>query len=298
MENTVEARWKKDEKHLHRPDWATTRTPLGWSDAEHRNSRGEKSLIGLEERLGDGSVLTSQPTIPIWLTNEQKEAMEKASPEELKKLDSYTKNQMRVDALLDNNALGIPIYIEIDGRQHERNAAYKGISQSHLDRIKDFCSRLNQGALMIRVRSDERASEKVERIYGELRRYDETLDENDRERRSRLQEYADALCYGFASKTMPEDFGNPELYIYRMKRQILRSLIDKGKLNGEQVKLLNTWARRRSDLYGFAKVFRDVPGEKTRHFHEIHGGDFYYPYRFIEGVLRALRARKSVAPQG
>ena len=72
MESTIEARWKRDEKHLHRPDWAVNRTPKGWSDSQYRNSKGEASLIGLEKRLSDGSILTRQVHIPIRLTKRQK----------------------------------------------------------------------------------------------------------------------------------------------------------------------------------------------------------------------------------
>ena len=287
MESTVEAKWKRDPDHTDRPDWATTRTPKGWSDSEHRNSRGEASLKGLEERLGDGSVLTSQPTIPIWLTREQKETIDKASPKELKKLASYTKNQMRVDALLESPELKIPIYIEIDGRQHERNSAYKGISQSHLDRIKDFCSRLNQGALMIRVKSDADASKKVERIYGELKRYGAILEEFELEdrnaRREHLQAYADALCYGATEGRWPEKTERPMGYMNR----ILDGIASSGqlRLSPEQVKLLNIWVRRRNDLKGFARAFRALEGENGLHVQTRYSGRYYRPYRFVEELL-------------
>ena len=299
MESTVEAKWKRDPDHTDRPDWATTRTPKGWSDSEHRNSRGEASLKGIEERLGDGSILTSQPTIPIWLTREQKEAIEKASPEALRKLASYTRNQMRADALLDNNALGIPIYIEIDGRQHERDGSYKGISQSHLDRIKDFCSRLNQGALMIRVRSDEHASEKVERIYRELKRYDKDLREvkiQKGERRRLLQEYADAMCYGYTTERCPRVDEVPEDYIQKIQEFIVRQRGMKNGFSSEQTKLLNVWVRRRSDLRGFAKVFKALEGEKKKYAHQMHVGEYYRPYSFIEGVVVLRRLLDAQRP--
>ena len=254
--------------------------------------------MGLEERLNDGSILTSQPTIPIWLTREQKEAIEKASPEALRKLASYTRNQMRADALLDNNALGIPIYIEIDGRQHERDGSYKGISQSHLDRIKDFCSRLNKGALMIRVRSDEHASEKVERIYGELKRYDKWLGGirfDSCNRRSALQEYADALCYGLTEGILPAEEEHPASYVERVQMGVADDMIRQRRFSSEQVKLLNIWIRRRNDLKGFSRVFKSVTGERERHTTPVHNGAYYHPYRFIEGVFE-LKIKKIFCP--
>ena len=297
MESTVEAKWKRDENHLNRPGWATTRTPKGWSDSEHRNSRGEASLKGIEERLGDGSVLTSQVHIPIRLTPSQKKVLEKASPQDLKILDSFTRHEMRVDAVLDNNALGIPIYIEVDGSQHEQDSVYRGASQSHLDRIKDFCSRLNRGALMIRVRSDEKASEKVERIYKELKRYDVNLRHLEAgDRRSRLQACADALCFDHASGNTPEGIEDFERYINQVEAKIAMKMHRHERFGAEQVKLLNTWARRRNDLKGFVRVFKSLEGEKAAYVYRTHHGRFYHPYAFIEAVFVARDLLEETTP--
>ena len=305
MLKPIEGKYKWDKKHEHEPDWPCHKTDSGWSDSEIRNSPGERSLIGIGERLskelGFQVEAVHQARIPMYIgkpTKEQKELLESLGEDELKELSDKTRNAMRIDMLLtskEDSSIPFPIYIEVDGSQHERDGSYKGISQSHLDRCKDFCARVNQNALMIRVKSTSLASKQVEHILKETRRFNRILSSEVQvdERKAVLQEYIDCMCFEFAEnpgKAFLEIPESPDIHISKVEEELAQRLNDRwlGKSRGYNstvVKLWNTWVHQRDDLYGFLKIFKAKAGERGRIFFERKKGKYQYPYRFMSKAL-------------
>ena len=304
-----EGKYKYDPGHNNEPkEWEKEyhRTEKGWSDAELGNSPGESSLIGVDKRLSKmlGIVVesVSQAKIPLFigrLKEKQRKQLESLSEEKLMKAAAFAKSAMRIDVMLtsnDDTVVPFPIYIEVDGSQHERNRNYKGVSQSHLDRCKDFCARVNQNALMIRVKSTPLASKQVEHILSETKRYSQMIPKNitGNERKKMLQEYIDCMCFEFAGDSQKGTLKInpfPDVEIIKCQLEISQRLRQHGKrgvFNPVEAKLLNMWTRQRQGLIGFCRVLKSEANEKDALSYKISRNKVPYPFSFLEGVMELL----------
>lgn len=328
----VFSRWVKDVTHTHRPNWAKRDTPMGWSDKEDTNSKGQQSFVGFSDTLkhvfssnGDFSV-ASEEKISIVLgkvSKEMEDALKTSTNQ--KALYESSKHAMRIDFAIEAKNKSIfpyPVFVEVDGSQHEKNRIrtiqhkedseqYQS-SENHLDRIKDFCARLNKQGVLIRVKSDKDSAQKTAFIYKKLADYyakrstdKETKNEDTNKRRAKIQEYADAMCFEYAKNgsTNSLDVGNnPDDYVKKVKNAIVKQALERHDarrgFSAQQVKLLNIWARDKKDLDGFVKAlkitsienFDDIEKQATRHY--VYKGQKYEPYNFMQDIIMAYRSQK------
>ena len=204
----VEGKYIWDPDHDLILDGDFHQTERGWSDVKSGQSAGERSVQDNEKQIVSifkpPVKLVSQRRLPIilgHLSEKQKALLDKLEPEEVADLYRFCKSAMRVDfAIMPKEPEDLfPIYIEIDGSQHEQDGEYRGHSKSHLDRVKDFCSRLNDGAVMVRVKSNENSGRNVLEVLSRMERFRrldlETGDYN--LRRERCQFYVCEFSYFF-----------------------------------------------------------------------------------------------------
>lgn len=311
MENNVLSRWISDPEHRNKPDWATKKTPKGWSDSKG-GSTGSNSFVDIDKRLseelGFEVKANTEERIPIILgklSNSQIQALKKASTEDIESLYESCKHSMRIDLVIEaknKDNFPFPIFVEADGSQHERNGVRNNSSENHLDRVKDFCCRLNKKGLMIRVKSNKESSRKVEFIAKELIRYNDSLPKEllPIEKRQLLQEYADAMCFMLAHNQMGTQISlskRPREFVKEVQQHIVKKITtnpnrNKG-FNPEEIKLLNIWVRDKKDLSRFLFVLKRIEAEKEAITPHKYQGEWCEPYTFIDKIVKVLRQYKN-----
>lgn len=306
----IESRRVRDVEHKHKPDWATGKTPKGWTDCV-KTPKGTNTFIDVDKRLsyslGFEVKMNTEEKIPIILgnvTKHQHNVLMNASKGEIETLYESTKHAMRIDLAIvakNKDDFPFPVFVEADGSQHERNGTRNNSSENHLDRVKDFCCRLNKNGIMIRVKSNENTSKKVEYLFSEIKRYYDTLSEGgaDGDIRDNIQKYTDALCFAYANKNsktiMLNKYDRPEYFISETQYYIIdkiRSGTGNAKgLSNEEIKLLNTWVRDKKDLEQFVKNFKTLEGEKEATHPGMYRGQYYEPYTFMDDIMEVLTKR-------
>lgn len=303
MENKVIGKWISDPTHENKPDWATKKTPKGWSDSKG-GSKGSQSFVGIDKRLSNSLGfevnVNTEERIPIILgkpTKEQNEVLKHATPEQIESLYENCKHSMRIDLVIqakNKEDFPFPIFVEADGSQHEQNRVRNNSSENHLDRVKDFCCRLNKKGIMIRVKSNENSSKKVEFVFGELKRYYDMLpvDLSLNEKRMELQKYADAICFSYANNIEQQKYVKkigPHKFIQIVQGNIIESVMDfDKKFSPEERKLLNIWVRDKKDLRGFVTMLKIIENEKAVTLPIVYKREYYKPYTFMEEIMEIL----------
>jgi len=303
-------RYIHDPKHSRKPEgpgWH--KTDKGWSDSK-LSPPGEKSLLEAvfndPDFLGKGIELIHQKRIKIYLEKYKGQNPEiiKATEEQfqrsLEKDEENNKQRlMKIDAVIESSEqLSFNIFVEFDESHH-----YRG-EQNRIDRVKDFHARLCEGAIVVRLKSNEKSAELLKEIYSKISENSEkiknkTLELNSEAEegmkpfiaRSAIQGYVDALCFASEDENLFEKVKDlpPEKCEKVVREEILDSLSKRKKLNKGQRKLLSIWARRIEDLDGIIKAIgADKSKRKGVIVTEEYKGNFYNPYVFMDSIIEEL----------
>ena len=316
----IEGKWIRDPQHK-RNDLKSLgfhKTGLGWSDSKREQSAGEKSALRLNETLNrmlpdNEYQVIPQKKISAYnvpadkrLAAEIHQMVERLSFDEMLKVGKISRRMLRMDMMVKplKGIPPFPFYIEIDGIQHQGNSPKRfeppedKASQTHSDRVKDCCSRLNHDSVVLRVNSTAFSRKKLAAAIMHATRYYEALQEtisDPDEKRAEVQRFCDAACFHFASDGNLKDplgRGRRSADAYRrfadnMRDSIIKRLTGEVKedLNAEEDKLIGIWARNKELLHELLVTIKGRGDDKARiGFVKKKRQKYYDTYRFCSEI--------------